>query len=49
MNSITTESRWVRYILILVGVGWFAALLLLPLAIVFTQALAKGLSFSGRV
>ena len=45
MNSITTESRWVRYVLILVGVGWFAALLLLPLAIVFTQALAKGLSF----
>ena len=45
MNPITTEPRWVRYLLILIGAGWFAALLLLPLAVVFTQALAKGIVF----
>jgi sulfate transport system permease protein len=45
MNPITTEPRWVRYLLIFLGAGWFAALLLLPLAVVFTQALAKGVVF----
>ena len=41
MNPITTEPRWVRYLLIFLGAGWFAALLLLPLAVVFTQALGE--------
>lgn len=45
MNTITAEPRWVRYVLILLGVGWFACLLLLPLATVFIQAFAKGISF----
>lgn len=45
MNPITTEPRWVHYLLIFLGAGWFAALLLLPLAVVFTQALAKGVVF----
>ena len=45
MNTITAEPRWVRYVLIFLGVGWFACLLLLPLATVFIQAFAKGISF----
>lgn len=40
---VTREPRWVKGLLITLGLGWFAALLLLPLAIVFIQALTPGL------
>ncbi|MGL5285376.1 MAG: sulfate ABC transporter permease subunit CysW, partial [Aeromonas sp.] len=36
---VTREPRWVKVLLITLGLGWFAALLLLPLATVFIQAL----------
>lgn len=42
---VIREPVWVKWLLITVGLGWFAALLLLPLATVFIQALSPGLSF----
>ena len=42
---VTHEPVWVKWLLVTVGLGWFAALLLLPLATVFIQALSPGLSF----
>lgn len=43
--SVTREPVWVKWLLIALGLGWFAALLLLPLATVFIQALSPGLTF----
>jgi sulfate/thiosulfate transport system permease protein len=40
----TTERRWVRWTLIAVAVGFLAVFLFLPLAIVFSSALEKGVS-----
>ncbi|MFM5687277.1 sulfate ABC transporter permease subunit CysW, partial [Aeromonas caviae] len=42
---VIREPQWVKWLLITVGLGWFAALLLLPLATVFIQALTPGLAF----
>ena len=42
---MTHEPVWVKWLLVTVGLGWFAALLLLPLATVFIQALSPGLAF----
>jgi sulfate transport system permease protein len=39
-----TEPRPVRYLLIAVALGYLAVFLLLPLAVVFSEALAKGAS-----
>ena len=44
---VIREPVWVKWLLITVGLGWFAALLPLPLATVFIQALSPGLAFSG--
>ena len=41
---MTHEPVWVKWLLVTVGLGWFAALLLLPLATVFIQALSPGLA-----
>ncbi len=38
----TTESRWVRYLLIGVTLGFLALFLLLPLVVVFAEALRQG-------
>lgn len=38
----TTEPRWVRWLLILITLGFLAFFLLLPLAAVFTEALRRG-------
>ncbi|MFB2872519.1 sulfate ABC transporter permease subunit CysW [Aeromonas jandaei] len=43
--TVIREPQWVKWLLITVGLGWFAALLLLPLATVFIQALSPGLVF----
>lgn len=45
MREITAEPRWVRYLLIAIGVAWFAVLLILPIATIFGQAFAKGVLF----
>ncbi len=42
MKAATTESRWMRNLLILLAIGWLALVILLPLGAVFTQALDKG-------
>ena len=42
MRAATTESRWMRNLLILLAIGWLALVILLPLGVVFAQALAKG-------
>ncbi len=42
---VIREPVWVKWLLITIGLGWFAALLLLPLATVFIQALSPGLAF----
>jgi sulfate transport system permease protein len=42
-NPATRESRWVRFGLLALGLGFFAVFLLLPLVAVFTEALRKGL------
>ena len=44
-SPVTHEPVWVKWLLVTVGLGWFAALLLLPLATVFIQALSPGLAF----
>ena len=45
IQKVTREPGWVKWLLIALGVGWFAALLLLPLATIFIQALRPGLLF----
>ena len=42
MKAATTESRWMRNLLILLAIGWLTLVILLPLGAVFTQALDKG-------
>ncbi|MFC3913622.1 sulfate ABC transporter permease subunit CysW [Pseudaeromonas sharmana] len=42
IQQVTREPGWVRWLLIAIGVGWFAALLLLPLAVIFIQAFKQG-------
>jgi sulfate/thiosulfate transport system permease protein len=42
-----TEPRWVRILLITVGLGYLFLFLALPLAVVFTEALSKGLAAYG--
>jgi len=42
IQQVTREPNWVRWLLIAIGVGWFAALLLLPLAVIFIQAFKQG-------
>jgi len=39
-----TEAPWVRYSLIAVAIGYLALFLALPLAVVFAEALSKGLA-----
>ncbi|MFT7723756.1 MAG: sulfate ABC transporter permease subunit CysW [Roseateles sp.] len=41
-NPATRESRPVRWLLLALGLGFFAVFLLLPLVAVFTEALRKG-------
>lgn len=49
MNSTTRpiqrEPFWVRGLFLVLGLGWFAALLLMPLATIFAQAFRAGLVF----
>lgn len=45
IQQVTREPVWVKWLLIILGLGWFAALLLLPLATIFIQALKPGLLF----
>ena len=42
IQQVTREPNWVRWLLIAIGLGWFAALLLLPLAVIFIQAFKQG-------
>ena len=44
IQQVTREPTWVRWLLIAIGVSWFLALLLLPLATIFVQAFKQGLS-----
>jgi len=39
-----TEPRWVRALLIAVALGYLLLLLALPLVVVFTEALSKGIA-----
>ncbi|MBB2484543.1 sulfate ABC transporter permease subunit CysW [Mitsuaria sp. WAJ17] len=41
-NPATREAPWVRWTLLLLGLGFFALFLVLPLVAVFTEALRKG-------
>ncbi|CAB1370908.1 sulfate ABC transporter permease subunit CysW [Denitratisoma oestradiolicum] len=41
-NAATREPAWVKWTLIIVSLSFFAFFLLLPLAVVFTEALRKG-------
>ncbi len=41
-NPATREAPWVRLSLLVLGLGFFAVFLLLPLVAVFTEALRKG-------
>ncbi|WP_269629847.1 sulfate ABC transporter permease subunit CysW [Pelomonas sp. BJYL3] len=41
-NPATREAPWVRWTLLLLGLGFFALFLILPLVAVFTEALRKG-------
>ena len=43
-NPATREAPWVRFMLLALGLGFFAIFLLLPLVAVFTEALRKGWS-----
>lgn len=45
MRSATREPAWVRRAILAVALGFFAVFLLLPLAVVFTQALQKGWAY----
>jgi len=42
MRAATTEPRGVRGLLILLALGWLGLIILLPLFVVFTEALGKG-------
>jgi len=42
VSQSTTEPAWVRYLLLVVALGFLSLFLLLPLAAVFVQALDKG-------
>ena len=42
-SPVTSESRWVRTLLIVAGAGTLAGIVLLPLLVVFTEGLSKGL------
>jgi sulfate transport system permease protein len=42
-RDATTEPAWVRWLLVLVAVGYLLAMLVLPTASVFIEALAKGI------
>jgi len=41
-NPATRDSAWVRYLIIGVGLSYFALFLLLPLIAVFVEAFRKG-------
>jgi sulfate transport system permease protein len=41
-NAATREARWVRWLLLTTGLAFFALYLLLPLIVVFAEALRKG-------
>lgn len=43
LKPVAREPLWVRVLLIALGLGWFLALLLLPLATVFIEAFKQGL------
>ena len=43
IQQVTREPTWVRWLLIAIDVGWFLALLLLPLATIFVQAFKQGI------
>jgi sulfate transport system permease protein len=43
-NGALTESAWVRRLLIGIALAFFALFLLLPLVVVFAEALAKGIA-----
>lgn len=45
IKTVTQEPRWVRNILILLAILWFAGLIFLPLVSIFITAFAKGISF----
>ena len=47
-SRATTEPPWVRFLLVLVGLLFVASFLIAPLAMVFAQALAKGVAAYGR-
>lgn len=42
-RAATTEPAWLRWLLVAISLGFLALFLLLPLAVVFQQAFAKGL------
>jgi sulfate transport system permease protein len=41
-NPATREARWVRYLLLSLGLSFFALFLVMPLVAVFSEALRKG-------
>jgi sulfate/thiosulfate transport system permease protein len=43
-NPATREARWVRYLLLTLGLAFFFLFLVLPLVVVFAEALRKGWS-----
>ena len=43
-NGALTEAAWVRRLLIGIALGFFALFLLLPLVVVFAEALTKGIA-----
>ena len=45
MNITVTESNWVRWTLTTLALGFMGLFLVLPLAVVLTEALRKGLDF----
>jgi len=45
-RAVTTEPLWVRLLLTAIALGFMALFLLLPLAVVFTEALRQGVSAS---
>src|SRR5262249_51223811 len=47
-SSVTTESPLVRWTLIAVTLAFLGVFLVLPLVLVFAEALAKGLAAYGR-
>jgi sulfate/thiosulfate transport system permease protein len=43
IRAATTEPRWVKALLIAIALGFLTLFLFVPLAIVFVEALKKGL------